>query len=77
MSTDTDLPPDPPPCLCAHPRFSHVAAVRDTSCMHRACGCSRYRPRPAVGDAVEAWLAGRTAATGESAATGEGAALCP
>ena len=71
MSTDTDLPPDPPPCLCGDPPHP------GRKCPVRACGCDQDRPRPAVGDAVEAWLAGRTAVTGESAATGEGAALCP
>lgn len=34
-------------CLCSHPADHHP----DGWCMHRACGCGRYRPMTA-----ESWL---------------------
>lgn len=49
------------PCLCSHDRDRHSRDDKGKlSCDISACGCGSYRPRPAVADEAEAWLAGRT-----------------
>lgn len=35
-------------CLCSHPELDHWETTGGgTSCMHRACGCQRFRPEAA------------------------------